>query len=112
MNSLRSPASTSAIWSWRSSPWTCAGCSSRWSASSPPCWGSGPDLRPGASPSLEYDCDPDKLARVFDNLLRNACHYSTPGSVVRISGGEEGIPLSLRFSTPGGPSPGEAGAHL
>ena len=29
-------------------------------------------------PSLEYDCDPDKLARVFDNLLRNACHYSTP----------------------------------
>ena len=27
---------------------------------------------------------------MFDNLLRNACHYSTPGSVVRISGGEEG----------------------
>ena len=39
--------------------------------------------------SLEYDCDPDKLARVFDNLLRNACHYSTPGSVVRISGGDD-----------------------
>ena len=63
--------------------------------------GAGPDLRPGASPSLEYDCDPDKLARVFDNLLRNACHYSTPGSVVRISGGEEGDSIVLRFLNSG-----------
>ena len=30
-------------------------------------------------PRMDYPCDPDKLARVFDNLLRNACHYSTPG---------------------------------
>ena len=48
-------------------------------------------------PALEYSCDPDKLARVFDNLLRNACHYSTPGTVVRISAeqGEEGITLTF-----------------
>ena len=48
-------------------------------------------------PALEYACDPDKLARVFDNLLRNACHYSTPGTVVRISAeqGEEGITLTF-----------------
>ena len=34
---------------------------------------------------MDYPCDPDKLARVFDNLLRNACHYSTPGTNVQIS---------------------------
>ena len=28
---------------------------------------------------LMSPCDPDKMARVFDNLLRNACHYSLPG---------------------------------
>lgn len=33
---------------------------------------------------MEYDCDPDKLARVFDNLLRNAVHYSFPHSVIHI----------------------------
>ena len=106
MNSLRSPASTSAIWSWRSSPWTCAGCSSRWSVSSPPCWGER-DLTCALElpPAWNMTATRDKLARVFDNLLRNACHYSTPGSVVRISGGEEGIPLSSGSSTPGGPSP-------
>lgn len=36
-------------------------------------------------PELPYACDPDKLARVFDNLLRNACHYATPGSEVRVA---------------------------
>ena len=29
-------------------------------------------------------CDPDKLQRVFDNLLRNAVSYSFSGSVIRI----------------------------
>ena len=29
---------------------------------------------------LSCSCDPDKLARVFDNLLRNACHYGLPGT--------------------------------
>lgn len=33
-------------------------------------------------PRLAYDCDPDKLARVFDNLLRNAFHYRDRKSVV------------------------------
>ena len=28
--------------------------------------------------------DPDKLARVFDNVLRNAVNYSTPGGVVEL----------------------------
>ena len=35
-------------------------------------------------PKLEYSCDPDKMARVFDNLLRNACHYSYPNTRIDI----------------------------
>ena len=48
-------------------------------------------------PAMEYDCDPDKLARVFDNLLRNACHYSTPGTTVHIAAvvGENSIILTF-----------------
>lgn len=37
-------------------------------------------------PKLHYSCDPDKLARVFDNLLRNASYYSLPDSTVEIAG--------------------------
>lgn len=32
-----------------------------------------------------YRCDPDKLQRVFDNLLRNAVNYSYPNSTVFIA---------------------------
>ena len=44
--------------------------------------------------------DPDKLARVFDNLLRNAIAYSYPGTNM-ISGQSEGMdgwssPLRIR----------------
>lgn len=35
--------------------------------------------------TLPYPCDPDKLARVFDNLLRNACHYSEADTAVEIA---------------------------
>ena len=47
--------------------------------------------------ALEYDCDPDKLARVFDNLLCNACHYSAPGTEVVISAAaeERGVVLTV-----------------
>lgn len=47
--------------------------------------------------ALEYSCDPDKLARVFDNLLRNACHYSTPGTEVTIAAAveESGVVLTV-----------------
>lgn len=46
-------------------------------------------------------CDPDKLARVFDNLLRNACHYSTPGTVVRIAAEGGGGTARFTFSNTG-----------
>ena len=33
-------------------------------------------------PNVEILCDPDKLARVFDNLLRNAVNYSYAGTTI------------------------------
>ena len=52
-------------------------------------------------PLLEYGCDPDKLARVFDNLLRNACHYSTSGTMVRIAARVEESAIILTFTNTG-----------
>lgn len=37
-----------------------------------------------ADPQLLLRCDPDKLQRVFDNLLRNAVNYSFENSSIRI----------------------------
>ena len=56
---------------------------------------------------MDYPCDPDKLARVFDNLLRNACHYSTPGKEVRISGAETDTSIVLTFHNEGRTIPPE-----
>ena len=56
---------------------------------------------------MDYPCDPDKLARVFDNLLRNACHYSTPGTEVRISGAETDTSIVLTFHNEGRTIPPE-----
>ena len=36
-------------------------------------------------PKLPCACDPDKLARVFDNLLRNACYYGFPDTEGRVT---------------------------
>lgn len=58
-------------------------------------------------PRLAYDCDPDKLARVFDNLLRNAFHYSFPGSTVRITGQQEADTVVLTFTNEGRTIPAE-----
>ncbi len=58
-------------------------------------------------PRLAYDCDPDKLDRVFDNLLRNACHYSFPGSTVRITGQQEADTVVLTFTNEGRTIPAE-----
>ena len=51
--------------------------------------------------------DPDKLARVFDNLLRNAFHYSFPGSTVRITGQQEADTVVLTFTNEGRTIPAE-----
>lgn len=36
-------------------------------------------------PDMMLPCDPDKLARVFDNLIRNAVSYSDPGRELALS---------------------------
>ena len=52
--------------------------------------------------ALSYPCDPDKLARVFDNLLRNACHYGEADTAVDIAAqAEEGGGALLTFTNRG-----------
>lgn len=41
--------------------------------------------RTDIQPNIELSCDPDKLARVFDNLLRNAVNYSYENSEVSLA---------------------------
>lgn len=36
-------------------------------------------------PDVEIVCDPDKLERVFDNLIRNAVNYGYRGTEIRVS---------------------------
>lgn len=58
-------------------------------------------------PKLPYSCDPNKLARVFDNLLRNASYYSLPNSTVEIAGKLEPGEIILTFSNAGKDIPKE-----
>lgn len=56
---------------------------------------------------LIFDCDSDKMSRVFDNLLRNAYHYSSPNSKIEISGIENGNDITLTFLNHGKTIPAE-----
>lgn len=56
---------------------------------------------------LMFDCDPDKMARVFDNLLRNACSYSLEGSEIQITGTLEEGKIRLVFVNAGREIPQE-----
>lgn len=40
-------------------------------------------------PNLEMNCDIDKISRVFDNLLKNALHYSYSHTTIAISAYEQ-----------------------
>lgn len=50
---------------------------------------------------LSAVCDPDKMARVFDNLLNNAAHYAYPDSAVRIWGEKTQTAVTLTFQNAG-----------
>lgn len=59
------------------------------------------------------DGDPDKLARVFDNLLRNAIAYSYPGTNIDIQAFGEKKDIIITFSNQGRSDPApEAEFHL
>ena len=61
---------------------------------------------------LMCPCDPDKMARVLDNLLRNACHYSLPDTEVTVTGRAEGDRAVLIFANRGPDIPPEKLARL
>ena len=65
------------------------------------------DCRLSLPPELSAVCDPDKMARVFDNLLSNAFHYGYPGSTILVEGSREEGAVHLTFSNAGPTIPPE-----
>lgn len=49
--------------------------------------------------------DGDKMARVFNNVMKNAIAYSYEGSVIRISASRAGGSVTVRFENQGDPIP-------
>jgi len=64
---------------------------------------SGHDLScaPDIQPHLVVEGDGDKLARVFDNVLRNAVSYSSPGGAVGLTARQEGGRAVVEISNDG-----------
>jgi two-component system sensor histidine kinase VanS len=58
-------------------------------------------------PELELVCDPDKLERVFDNLIRNAISYSYPDSAISVKAEAASDAVTLRFTNSGRTIPAE-----
>ena len=56
---------------------------------------------------LRLICDPDKMARVFDNLLNNACHYAYPGSTLYVKAWEADAQVTITFQNAGATIPPE-----
>lgn len=62
--------------------------------------------------AMPYECDADKMARVFDNLLRNAMLYSFENTVVHIRGTSGPQSIALRFENEGRTIPPEKLARV
>lgn len=56
---------------------------------------------------LKIACDPEKLQRVFDNLLRNAVLYSYGGSTIRIRARQSGSLVGIQVENAGATIPEE-----
>ncbi len=56
---------------------------------------------PEIEPHLVVEGDGDRLARVFDNVLRNAVSYSTPGSPVGLAAHREGKSVVVTITNEG-----------
>ncbi|MDO4280291.1 MAG: response regulator [Peptococcaceae bacterium] len=65
-----------------------------------------------APETLSLCCDPDKLQRVFDNLLRNAVLYSDPDTTLTIVVRKEPTNAVFTFTNAGATIPPERLAHL
>ena len=66
------------------------------------------DLEPG----VELVCDPEKLSRVFDNLIRNAVCYSYPDTAVRLEMHRADGEVVLQFCNRGRAIPPEKRERL
>ena len=64
------------------------------------------------SPETYIVCDPDKLERVFDNLIRNAVSYSYPNSPLSIQMEQSGDLVLLQFRNRGRTIPPEKLEHI
>lgn len=58
-------------------------------------------------PDTMLTCDPNKIQRVFDNLLRNAVNYSFENSTITVAAQLEGSGVTLRFINAGPTIPAE-----
>lgn len=58
-----------------------------------------------AKEDLIINADPDKLARVFNNIMKNAIAYSYPGTVIEITAKIENNWVSIAFSNRGNSIP-------
>ena len=61
----------------------------------------GNTVQVSAEEGLTVTADPDKLARVFNNLLKNAIAYSYPGTAIRIGAVGKGDCVSISFLNSG-----------
>ena len=51
--------------------------------------------------TLRAVCDPDKMARVLDNLLSNACHYAYPASTIAVTAQSDGAWVTITMENAG-----------
>ena len=56
-------------------------------------------------PKLTVLIDGDKMARVFNNVMKNAIAYSYEGSTIRVSAEDTGEVVEIRFENQGDPIP-------
>lgn len=68
--------------------------------------------RAALEPGVTLLCDPDKLARVFDNLIRNAAGYATPGTDVLLDMRLTGKQVRITLTNQGRTIPPEKLARL
>ena len=59
------------------------------------------------APNIRIVCDPDKLERVFDNLIRNAVNYSYPDTPILITMEQSGSHITVRIENHGKTIPPE-----
>lgn len=63
-------------------------------------------------PDINISCDPDKLARVFDNLIRNAIFYSYVDSTLKLAMSRVENNVWIRLENPGKTIPKDKISHI